>query len=370
MPGKQKRGGKDSCLEELAASSLEAAWRFPPALRLFVLFLEAADSHRLNKSLLRQVHSVLIHVKSPNQAARCMWTLALMPCYEWPVSPAEVDPDRSSHTIHAIVFLHVVCSCCLHLYDALDEPSVGCMVRCMQQRLSSLHAEAAGARSGHMPQRCEQAIAMAALACFIAHLTAGAPLTPETLCILNLSCVPSVRGVLCFLHCLDLIQLHRVCSVRRCIMHLTQRSRSVHSLLYTAFPAACASAELCSQSHDTAGQLQGLHAAGDKAAADLLVNTALTDAMRGGALLWTLPWVTSYAVISSAQGLCRLTVPLRAQLAHIRSALPRRAAPFSRIRVVSCVSCGGPPRPEGVCAKYLRSAGAMAGRAERQTVMP
>ncbi len=62
MPGKPKRGGKDnSCLEELAASSLEAAWRFPPALRLFVLFLEAADSHRLNKSLLRQVR-------------RCLWS--------------------------------------------------------------------------------------------------------------------------------------------------------------------------------------------------------------------------------------------------------------------------------------------------------
>ncbi len=54
MPGKQKRGWKDSSLEELAASSLEAAWRFLPALRLFVLFLEAADSHRLNKALLRQ----------------------------------------------------------------------------------------------------------------------------------------------------------------------------------------------------------------------------------------------------------------------------------------------------------------------------
>ena len=48
-----------------------------------------------------------------------------------------------------------------------------CLSRCMQQRLSSLHAEAAGARSGHTPQRCEQAIAMAALACFIAHLRAG-----------------------------------------------------------------------------------------------------------------------------------------------------------------------------------------------------
>ena len=52
-PGKQKRGGRDSCLEDLTAASLEAAWRFPPALRLFVLFLEAADSHRLNKALLR-----------------------------------------------------------------------------------------------------------------------------------------------------------------------------------------------------------------------------------------------------------------------------------------------------------------------------
>lgn len=59
MPGKPKRGGKDGCMEELAASSLEAAWRFPPALRLFVLFLEASDSYRLNKSLLRQVFKCL-----------------------------------------------------------------------------------------------------------------------------------------------------------------------------------------------------------------------------------------------------------------------------------------------------------------------
>ncbi len=65
-PGKQKRGGKDSCLEELAASSLEAAWRFPPALRLFVLFLEAADSHRLNKALLRQAHT-MSYIPSGNQ---------------------------------------------------------------------------------------------------------------------------------------------------------------------------------------------------------------------------------------------------------------------------------------------------------------
>jgi len=63
MSAKQKRGGKDAGLEELAAASLEAAWRFPPAQRLFILFLEAADSHRLNRSLLRQVMQGRMHVR-------------------------------------------------------------------------------------------------------------------------------------------------------------------------------------------------------------------------------------------------------------------------------------------------------------------
>ena len=44
----------------------------------------------------------------------------------------------------------------------------------MHQRLSSLHEEVVSARTGHMPQRCEQAIGMAALAGFIGYLTAGA----------------------------------------------------------------------------------------------------------------------------------------------------------------------------------------------------
>ncbi len=56
----------------------------------------------------------------------------------------------------------------------LEPLKVAPLSRCMQQRLSSLHAEVTGARSGHMPQRCEQVIAMSALACFTAHLTAGA----------------------------------------------------------------------------------------------------------------------------------------------------------------------------------------------------
>ena len=49
-----------------------------------------------------------------------------------------------------------------------------CGTRCMHQRLSSLHAEVVSARTGHMLQRCEQAIGMAALAGFVAYLTAGA----------------------------------------------------------------------------------------------------------------------------------------------------------------------------------------------------
>jgi hypothetical protein len=38
-------------VDEAAAASLEAAARFPPAQRLFVLFLEAADSARFNAHL-------------------------------------------------------------------------------------------------------------------------------------------------------------------------------------------------------------------------------------------------------------------------------------------------------------------------------
>ena len=53
--GAKRKGARDTCTgaEELAASSLEAAWRFSPAQRLFVLFLEAADSHRLTTCLIR-----------------------------------------------------------------------------------------------------------------------------------------------------------------------------------------------------------------------------------------------------------------------------------------------------------------------------
>ncbi len=64
--------------------------------------------------------------------------------------------------------------------DTVNLKDVYAVLRCMQQRLSSLHAETAGARSGHVPQQCEQAIAMATLACFIAHLTAGVPFSQST----------------------------------------------------------------------------------------------------------------------------------------------------------------------------------------------
>ena len=52
-PRNKQRGGRDADMENLAASSLEAAARFPPAQRLLLLFLEAADSHRLNRALSR-----------------------------------------------------------------------------------------------------------------------------------------------------------------------------------------------------------------------------------------------------------------------------------------------------------------------------
>ena len=61
--------------------------------------------------------------------------------------------------------------------------------------------------------------------------------------------------------------------------------------------------------------------AGDESTAISFVDTALADAMREGALLWTLPWVTAHAAISASRGACSLSPSLRAQLAQIRCAL-------------------------------------------------
>ncbi len=60
--------------------------------------------------------------------------------------------------------------------------------------------------------------------------------------------------------------------------------------------------------------------AGDKGFMDPFVDTALIDALEKGALLWTLPWVTSYATISSGRGTCSLCLSVRAHLAQIRYA--------------------------------------------------
>ena len=61
-------------------------------------------------------------------------------------------------------------------------------LRCMQERLNSLHADVASARAGHTPQRCEQAIAMSALACFLAYLTGGATAHKSSL-YLDIGCI-------------------------------------------------------------------------------------------------------------------------------------------------------------------------------------
>ena len=66
--------------------------------------------------------------------------------------------------------------------------------------------------------------------------------------------------------------------------------------------------------------------AGDGVTADPFVSTALAEAVREGALLWTLPWVTSYAAISAARGTCSLPLPVQAQLAQIRCALHKSTA--------------------------------------------
>lgn len=49
--GRKKGGPGRGPLDDSSSASLEVAAAFPPAQRLFVLFLEAADSHRLNTHL-------------------------------------------------------------------------------------------------------------------------------------------------------------------------------------------------------------------------------------------------------------------------------------------------------------------------------
>ena len=66
--------------------------------------------------------------------------------------------------------------------------------------------------------------------------------------------------------------------------------------------------------------------AGDEAALDPFMDTALMDAFVKSALLWTLPWVTSYAAISSGRGACSLSPSVRARLGLIRFVLYRSSA--------------------------------------------
>ncbi len=53
-----------SLLTEADLQDVALAMQFPPAQRLFVMFLQAADSHRLNTSLLRQVSILMVAVGS------------------------------------------------------------------------------------------------------------------------------------------------------------------------------------------------------------------------------------------------------------------------------------------------------------------
>ena len=50
------RGPQQGGLTEGDLADLQVALQFPQAQRLFIMFLQAADSHRLNSSLIRQVH--------------------------------------------------------------------------------------------------------------------------------------------------------------------------------------------------------------------------------------------------------------------------------------------------------------------------
>ena len=51
----QQRRGNAGAAADGVVAALALAAEFPPAQRLYVLFLEAADSHRLNRQLLRCV---------------------------------------------------------------------------------------------------------------------------------------------------------------------------------------------------------------------------------------------------------------------------------------------------------------------------
>lgn len=67
---------------------------------------------------------------------------------------------------------------------------------------------------------------------------------------------------------------------------------------------------------------------------DPFLDTALIDALEKGALLWTLPWVTSYAAISSGRGAFSLIPSMRARLAYIRCVLHMSSVDF--LHVMQC----------------------------------
>lgn len=77
--GHRRRGGRGGGggngggggADEGAAASLELAARFPPPQRLFVLFLEAADSHRFNAHLAQCACCPAAHC--PYGGYLCVW---------------------------------------------------------------------------------------------------------------------------------------------------------------------------------------------------------------------------------------------------------------------------------------------------------
>lgn len=60
------RGPQPGALTEGDLADIALALQFPQAQRLFLMFLQAADSHRLNTSLIRQVTWHVVFLVSQN----------------------------------------------------------------------------------------------------------------------------------------------------------------------------------------------------------------------------------------------------------------------------------------------------------------
>ena len=159
---------------------------------------------------------------------------------------------------------------------------------------------------------------MSALACFLAHLTAGAR---------NHTSIIAVQTVGVSLCLPNISMLGMLCPGHSCFWSTSQQPASgqyTHPQLQAESNYSCA---MVPRVHECQSRLV-LAGAPDESRsnADAPMCTALEAAVREGALLWVLPSVTAYAAMSSGCRAACLSEPMLSQLAQIRYAMCVRPA--------------------------------------------